>query len=38
MFVYYYIIVNVSKNINKLKLQNTCIRYYYISKFIVKVK
>jgi hypothetical protein len=38
MFVYYIIIVNVSKDINTLKFQNTWIRYYHISKFMVKFK
>jgi hypothetical protein len=32
------IIVNVSKNISTLKFENTWIRYYYISKFLGKVK
>jgi hypothetical protein len=38
MFVYYTIIVNVSKNISTLNLENTWIRYYHISKFMGKVK
>ncbi len=37
-FVYYTIICNLSKNINTLNFQNTWIRYYHISKFMVKVK
>jgi hypothetical protein len=36
MFVYYSIIVNVSKNISTLKFDG--IRYYHISKFMGKVK
>jgi hypothetical protein len=38
MFVYYTIIVNVSKIINTLSFENTWIRYYHISKFMGKVK
>jgi hypothetical protein len=38
MFVYYIIIVNVSKNISTLKFDNTWIKYYYIFKFMGKVK
>ncbi len=38
MFVYYTIIVNVSKKINTLKFENTRIRYYHIFKFMGKVK
>jgi hypothetical protein len=38
MFVYYTIIVNVSKNISTLKFENNGIRYYHISKFMGKVK
>jgi hypothetical protein len=38
MFVYYTIIVNVSKKISTLKFENTWIRYYHISKFMDKVK
>jgi hypothetical protein len=38
MFVYYIIIVNVSKDINTLNFLNTWIKYYHISKFIGKIK
>jgi len=38
MFVYYIMNVNVSKNINTLKFQITWIRYYYIFKFMGKIK
>jgi len=38
MFVYYTVIVNVSKNISTLNFENIWIRYYNISKFMGKVQ
>ncbi len=38
MFVYYTIIVNVSKNISPLKFENTWIRNDHIFKFLGKIK
>jgi hypothetical protein len=38
MFVYYTIIINLSKTISTLKFENTWIRYYHIFKFMGKVK